>query len=43
MTLSEFIKKKDDQSWVDPLIEEVGPWLLIQLADLANLRETLRK
>lgn len=43
MTLSEFVEKKGDQNWVDPLLEEVGPWLMIQLADLANLMETLRK
>lgn len=43
MTLPEFIEKKGDQIWVDPLIEEAGPWLLIQLADLANLMETWRK
>ena len=43
LTLSEFIEKKGDQNWVDPLIEDLGPWLMVQLADLANLMETSRK
>jgi hypothetical protein len=41
--LAEFIEKEGDQRWVDPLIERVGPWLLVQLSDLANLMEVLRK
>jgi hypothetical protein len=43
LTLAEFIEKEGDQRWVDPLIEQVGPWLLVQLSDLANLMEVLRK
>jgi hypothetical protein len=43
MTLSEFIEKKGDRAWVDSLLQDVGPWMMIQLADLANLMETLRK
>ena len=43
VTITEFIEKKGDQNWVDPLIEEVGPWAMIQLADMANFMETLRK
>ena len=43
LTLAEFIEKEGDQRWVDPLIEQVGPWLLVQLGDLANLMEVLRK
>jgi hypothetical protein len=43
LTLSEFIEKRGDQHWVDPLIEDVGPWMMVQLADLADLMETLRK
>jgi len=43
MTLSELIEKKGNQNWFNPLLEDVGPWLMVQLADLANLMETLRK
>lgn len=43
LTIGEFIEKEGDQRWVDPLIETVGPWALVQLSDLANLMEVLRK
>lgn len=42
-SIAEFIEKEGDQRWADPLIEQVGPWLLVQLSDLANLMEVLRK
>ncbi|KAI4263525.1 MAG: hypothetical protein L6R42_001331 [Xanthoria sp. 1 TBL-2021] len=40
-TLSEQIEKRGAQSWVDPLIEVMGEWLLLQLGDMANLLEIL--
>lgn len=43
LNLAEYIEKKGDKQWVDPLIDEVGPWAMIQLADLANLVEVLQK
>lgn len=43
LSIGEFIEKEGDQRWVDPLIEKVGPWVLIQLSDLANTMEVLRK
>ncbi len=43
MTLSEFIEKNGDQRWADSLINDLGPWLMIQLADLADIMETVRK
>lgn len=42
-TLTEQIEKKGAQSWIDPLIEEMGEWLLLQLGDMANLLEVLLK
>ncbi|KAL8641894.1 MAG: hypothetical protein Q9226_008572 [Calogaya cf. arnoldii] len=42
-TLSEQIEKRGAQSWVDPLIEDMGEWLLLQLGDMANLLEILLK
>jgi hypothetical protein len=41
-SIGEFIEKEGDERWVDPLIEKVGPWLLVQLSDLANMMEVLR-
>lgn len=43
LSIGEFVEKEGDQRWVDPLIEKVGPWALIQLSDLANIMEVLRK
>jgi hypothetical protein len=43
LTLSEFIEKRGDELWVDPIIQELGPWALVQLADLANMMEIIRK
>ena len=42
-TLSEQVEKRGAQSWVDPLIEDMGEWLLLQLGDMANLLEVLLK
>ncbi|KAL8772839.1 MAG: hypothetical protein Q9209_002184 [Squamulea sp. 1 TL-2023] len=42
-TLSEQIEKRGAQSWIDPLIEDMGDWLLLQLGDMANLLEILLK
>jgi hypothetical protein len=43
LSLSEFIQKKGDTEWIDPLIETLGPWALVQLSDLASLMEVIRK
>ena len=43
MTLSEFVEKRGDEAWVNSLIEQLGPWMFIQLADTANTMEVLRK
>ena len=42
-TLSEQIEKRGAQTWIDPLIEDMGEWLLLQLGDMANLLEVLLK
>lgn len=42
-TLTEQIEKRGAQSWIDPLIEDMGEWLLLQLGDMANLLEVLLK
>ena len=43
MTFTEFVEKRGDEAWVNSMIEELGPWLFIQLADTANMMEILRK
>lgn len=43
LTLAEFIEKKGDENWVGPMIDTVGPWAMVQLADAANFMEILRK
>ena len=42
-TLSEQVEKRGAQSWVEPLIEDMGEWLLLQLGDMANLLEVMLK
>jgi len=41
--LPEQIEKRGAQSWIEPLIEDMGEWLLLQLGDTANLLEVLLK
>lgn len=43
LSLSELIVKEGDQNWSDDLLEGLGPWLMVQLADLANFFESMRK
>jgi len=43
LTLTEYIQKEGDEKWADKILEDLGPWLMIQLADLANFFESLRK
>lgn len=42
LSITEFMEKEGDEGWVDELIRVVGPWIMVQLADLANLMEVLR-
>lgn len=43
LTLPEQIEKRGEHKWIEPLIEEIGPWLLVQLGDFANLLEVMLK
>ncbi|KAL1612738.1 hypothetical protein SLS60_000967 [Paraconiothyrium brasiliense] len=42
LSLTELIVKEGDENWSDKLVEGLGPWLMLQLADLANFFESLR-
>ena len=37
----EFIDRHGTDSWLDPLIEELGPYVQLQIGDIANLLEVL--
>jgi hypothetical protein len=41
--LSQLIDQHGAHGWVDPLIQKAGPTALLQMEDLANFMEVLRK
>jgi hypothetical protein len=43
LSLVEYIEKEGNEQWADKILEDLGPWLMVQLADLANFFESLRK
>ncbi|KAJ4334169.1 hypothetical protein N0V95_009238 [Ascochyta clinopodiicola] len=43
LSLTELIVKEGDENWSDDLLEGLGPWFMVQLADLANFFESIRK
>jgi hypothetical protein len=43
LTFTEFIEKKGDEQWADKLLQDLGPWLMVQLCDAANFFEVLLK
>lgn len=43
LSLTEYIEKEGNEEWADKLLETVGPWLMVQLADMANFFESTRK
>lgn len=43
LSLTELIVKEGDENWSDELLEGLGPWFMVQLADLANFFESMRK
>ncbi|XPT02863.1 hypothetical protein M3J09_011969 [Ascochyta lentis] len=42
LSLTELIVKGGDENWSDDLLEGLGPWFMVQLADLANFFESMR-
>jgi hypothetical protein len=42
LSLNEFIEKRGNDKWADDIVDVVGPWLMVQLADLANFFESIR-
>ncbi|KAF2116023.1 hypothetical protein BDV96DRAFT_573204 [Lophiotrema nucula] len=42
MTLTEFVEKRGDENWADELMQDLGPWLMLQLCDAANFFEAMR-
>ena len=43
LSVSELIIKEGDEKWSDELLEGLGPWLMMNLADMADFFETVRK
>jgi DNA-binding transcriptional regulator YdaS (Cro superfamily) len=43
LSLTELVVKEGDENWSDHLLEGLGPWLMVQLADVANFFESMRK
>jgi hypothetical protein len=43
LSINELIEKRGDEHWADELLEGLGPWLMVQLADGANALEVMRK
>jgi hypothetical protein len=41
-SLTEFIQKEGEEEWANRILELIGEWLMIQLADLANTIESAR-
>ena len=39
----EMIEKYGREEWLEPVLDELGPYLQLQLGDLANLLEVLSK
>ncbi|KAF1349477.1 hypothetical protein EJ07DRAFT_139711 [Lizonia empirigonia] len=42
LSLTELIVKEGNENWSDELLDGLGPWLMVQLADLANFFESMR-
>lgn len=42
LSLNEFIEKRGNDKWADEIVEAVGPWFMVQLADMANFFESIR-
>ena len=43
LTLIEQIEKRGAHGWIEPLVEDMGEWMLLQLGDMANLLEVMLK
>lgn len=43
LSLTELIEQHGDRGWVDPLVEDLGPRVVLQLQDMADFLEALTK
>ena len=41
--LSELIEKYGRENWLQPILEQLGPYIQLQLQDIANLLEVFAK
>lgn len=43
MNITQLIEQHGSHGWTDALRQDLGPWLILQLEDLANVLEIWRK
>ena len=43
LQFGELVQKYGRENWIEPLVDELGPYLQLQLNDLANMLEVLAK
>ena len=43
LQFGELVEKHGRENWIEPLVDELGPYLQLQLNDLANMLEVLAK
>lgn len=43
LSLTEFIEKEGNELWTEKILQDLGPWLMVQLCDAANMLEVMRK
>lgn len=41
--LRELVDKYGDDSWLEPLLDNLGPYIQLQMGDIANLLEVFHK
>ena len=41
--ISELIDKHGSENWIEPFMQEMGPYIQLQLGDIANMLEVFSK
>ena len=43
LNLTQLIEQRGSHGWIEALRQDLGPWMLLQIEDLANVLEIWRK